>query len=547
LQTMFLRNCTEMTRLDFYCTINIANSAVSYGYSMESLEEINFYGKVECINSSSFFANPSLRRVIFHAEVNTIGVEGSTEVTAPFSKNISLETVIFMGDVICIGNQAFNDNPVLKTVEFHGNFITLGIGAFNDCISLEGLTAGKNSKHLANDTYGLLYNHDMTRLFRAMPGWSFDGMYIMPDTVVTMDEYCFSYGGYTMVDMINVVAMIYVGYDYYKFDGFKFTGVELSDSLRSVSMYAFFGNEALTTVKFGNEGNLKSIATYAFSETGVVSIDLPAGFEILADYSFASCKNLEHVSVPAGVRAFDYNKVFLGCANLSDFVVDEDNSTFVNIDGVLYNKEMTVLYFYPAEKTDESFVVPDGVIKISSNAFLNNKHLKVIYLPESLRVIGDKAFFGTDSLMEYHFKGKVAPVLEGAYDANYVDYYFNFFANIRDLGNRRMTLYYPEGGNYEGRVWETFFVERIVENPEQQQSNSIVIKGGYDVFESVCLKEEEVVVAGAAENVGVVICEPQQAATRVASVKGYETVTVFSAVMLLLGAMVIIRRREYTL
>ena len=64
----------------------------------------------------------------------------------------------------------------------------------------------------------------------------------------------------------------------------------------------------------------------------------------------------------------------------------------IDIDRVNYSHDMKVLNRYPRDKSDKTFVVPDGVVTIAEEAFMGCKHLNKIVLPESLRQIDAFAF-----------------------------------------------------------------------------------------------------------------------------------------------------------
>lgn len=63
--------------------------------------------------------------------------------------------------------------------------------------------------------------------------------------------------------------------------------------------------------------------------------------------------------------------------------VDENNSNYKTIDGVLYSKDMTVLCVYPSAKEETSLNMPTTVKKIYSGAFKKCVQLKDVYYNES--------------------------------------------------------------------------------------------------------------------------------------------------------------------
>lgn len=459
----------SMTRLNVYCNLNLTGIAF---VSLNNLSEIHFYGVIENISNLNFTCMPCLSKVVFYNTVLSLGGEEEKNFDAPFAFNAKLTTVEFRDTVIALGGKAFSNCISLSEVTLYGNLMNLGRSAFSACTKLKGIVASVDNLFLSNDEYGLLYNKDKTHLFRAMEGWDFDGEYIMPDSVVIMDDYAFSVPEVYVVEVQNIIDMMFSGLGEWNINNFRFTGIKISDKLVSIGAGAFCGCKNLRNVTFGSEGNLKYIMSYAFASTGVVNIELPEGLQLLEERAFYKCSDLTRVVVPVGVSAFNFNMVFEGCDSLTDFVVDENTDIFRIIDGVMFNKEMTVLYFYPSDKEDKEYVVPEGVVKIAANAFYNNRFLSKVTLPESLAVIGDKAFFGTENLTIYVMKSKKPPVLEGRFVSDKTDYYANFYCYIEDIGSRDMTLYYPANAEYNDRIWETYFRNRYKIGREREINDS---------------------------------------------------------------------------
>lgn len=459
----------SMTRLNVYCNLNLTGIAF---VSLNNLSEIHFYGVIENISNLNFTCMPCLSKVVFYNTVLSLGGEEEKNFDAPFAFNAKLTTVEFRDTVIALGGKAFSNCISLSEVTLYGNLMNLGRSAFSACTKLKGIVASVDNLFLSNDEYGLLYNKDKTHLFRAMEGWDFDGEYIMPDSVVIMDDYAFSVPEVYVVEVQNIIDIMFSGLGEWNINNFRFTGIKISDKLVSIGAGAFCGCKNLKNVTFGSEGNLKYIMSYAFASTGVVNIELPEGLQLLEERAFYKCSDLTRVVVPVGVSAFNFNMVFEGCDSLTDFVVDENTDIFRIIDGVMFNKEMTVLYFYPSDKEDKEYVVPEGVVKIAANAFYNNRFLSKVTLPESLAVIGDKAFFGTENLTIYVMKSKKPPVLEGRFVSDKTDYYANFYCYIEDIGSRDMTLYYPANAEYNDRIWETYFRNRYKIGRERKINDS---------------------------------------------------------------------------
>jgi len=79
---------------------------------------------------------------------------------------------------------------------------------------------------------------------------------------------------------------------------------------------------------------------------------------------------------------------------IGKFSVEGNNPNFTTEDGVLFNKDKTMLIAYPGSKKDSKYKVPDSVVTIATGAFAYNRHLQEIEFGSNLKVIGVDAFRG---------------------------------------------------------------------------------------------------------------------------------------------------------
>ena len=100
------------------------------------------------------------------------------------------------------------------------------------------------------------------------------------------------------------------------------------------------------------------------------------------------------ITIPASVTIIR-DGAFNGCRNLTTITVNGQNTMFSSENGVLFNKNKTVLYHYPAGKQEKTYTIPTSVTIIKSYAFENCK-LSNITIPASVTSIGDMAFFNSD-------------------------------------------------------------------------------------------------------------------------------------------------------
>lgn len=241
-------------------------------------------------------------------------------------------------------------------------------------------------------------------------------------------------------------------------------GVEFGENTNGTQLYigeyAFAYNSGVKDLKMPS--NLVEVGSYAFANCGFEELVLPEGFESLAPMSFGNNTALKSVTIPSTMLPDNFSAAFVGCTNLSNYIISENNPYFILEDEFVLNAAKTVVYSYVGDATE--LVIPEGVVYIAANAFLNNEHLVKVTMPSTLKAVGDKAFFGIATLEEVVFLGDKAPVLYCLYDASYENYkmmYQNFVDFIYNL-NRILRIVHKADSSYESLLWKTYFTEHYL-------------------------------------------------------------------------------------
>ena len=120
----------------------------------------------------------------------------------------------------------------------------------------------------------------------------------------------------------------------------------------------------------------------------------------IAWLAFDNCETLTKVTIPNTICGISSVSVdpnanknpFVGCTNLESIEVAEDNPAFCSVEGVLYDKEMTMLCSYPAGAKRQLYTVPEGIKTIGGNAFQDCPYLVSIQLPQTISKICGSAF-----------------------------------------------------------------------------------------------------------------------------------------------------------
>ena len=98
----------------------------------------------------------------------------------------------------------------------------------------------------------------------------------------------------------------------------------------------------------------------AFQGCQITGITLPTSITEIPPFAFYRCNSLSSVTIPQNVTTIGY-VAFAECSKLSSFNVAEGNSYYSSENGVLFNKNKTILLQYPQAKSETSYNIPNSV------------------------------------------------------------------------------------------------------------------------------------------------------------------------------------------
>lgn len=169
-----------------------------------------------------------------------------------------------------------------------------------------------------------------------------------------------------------------------------------------------------------------TINTYLFKDcTNLKELILPEQTLEIQSRAFANCKSLQQMNIPSQTRTL-YPQAWYGCHSMQSVSISPSNPEYMDEEGVIYSKDSTMLVYYPSDKTDSVYIMPQNVsylrsyafsdsfflrdIRFSENlksipryAFYNCPQIRSVRLPESLQKITPRAFVGCKKLSNVHF------------------------------------------------------------------------------------------------------------------------------------------------
>jgi uncharacterized protein YjdB len=182
--------------------------------------------------------------------------------------------------------------------------------------------------------------------------------------------------------------------------------VVIQNGVRSIGEYAFYNCDNMTSITIPN--SVESIGSCAFRTcNSLSSITIPNSVKSIARAAFQGCNSLTSIIIPSSVTSIG-DDAFI-CANLISIYVDNTNPNYLSEDGVLYNKNKTVLLKYPPKKPGTSFSIPNTVTNIDY-AFRDNTNLTSMVISNSITNIGSMTFSHCTSLTSITIPNSVTSI-----------------------------------------------------------------------------------------------------------------------------------------
>ncbi len=227
---------------------------------------------------------------------------------------------------------------------------------------------------------GSLYNKDKTKLvlFKKQQKAEF------PSTLKSIDVEFLTYSGITEL-VISAKAKVTPGYNVYDIPTLKKVTVDKKNLYYSVLNNMLLNKDK--TILYDVPRNLTTLNI----PSTVKKVDFSEHFK---------SKKLKCIIIPKSVTEI-YYRLYFDVKTLEKIDVEKGNTKFASIDGVLYNKNLSEIIYYPANKPNKSYVMPDSVKRMEYPFFITeNPNLESLTLSKMLVEAGNYDFKYSKSLKE---------------------------------------------------------------------------------------------------------------------------------------------------
>lgn len=413
-------------------------------FGNKDIREISLPGTIEKITNGTFVNCKNLQTVKLGVGISYVSNEMFYNCTA-------LQNVSLPNSLQYISTTAFRGCTSLKSIQLPESLDSLGDYVFLDCESLSNIVLPKSLHAIGHSCFSgcnelstikvspanpyfstdgkAIFNKDKTVLYTTIPLTSYN----IPSTVRELESYAFS----AQTDMTSITmpeGLTSIGRSAFS-SCYKLEQLVIPSTVRSIDAGAFHGCSALNKINIPQ--GIKSLADGVLSNSGIKTLDIPSSVNYIGERAFSKCKSLLSINLPDGLTLLNYglfeeceqlsdiqipstvttikedafngckalktitlpaslstlenepysgSGIFSGCSALKSILVEAGNKYFESDGTALYNKTKDTLICFPRGVTD-------------------------VVVPQSVKTIGRKAFFGCDSLQNIMFDDGVSDLV----------------------------------------------------------------------------------------------------------------------------------------
>ena len=462
LGSSLLSGCVNISAINFEAPSSLTAISAGFFAGMANLKKVVIPASIKTLSINAFIYNPNT-----YFTGDSIGVDPANTV---FSSNngilynkaqdtllvcpAGLSAPTILPTVKNIGNESFRYGA-LTAINIPASVLSIGTNAFsNSKIADLSFGAGSTLETIGNqafyrDTFLVAVN--LPASLKTIGNEVFNGdlalkTITLPAGITSIGNSVFANSALESADFSALTALSSWGASTFQYCT-DLTSVQLPPSYATIPGSTFSSCYSLKSIHI--PASVKTIGASAFSSSKLETVTLPSGLETINSSAF-SITPLKSVFIPQSVTTIEQSTMGSPFNRIPGRItVHAENPNYSGIDGILYNKDTTVLIEAPTFLAG-SFVLPETVTTIEFYAFQYDSLLTSIELPAALletQPIKNYAFAGCTALRQIIVKSQTPP----AFTNN--QYPFG------SLSQTTCTLYVPKGtlDAYRGaNKWKEF-------------------------------------------------------------------------------------------
>lgn len=406
------RGCTSLAT--FEIPEGITHIGAQTFSDCTNLTSITIPDSVTSIGENAFMYCYNLESIAFPDSVIDIGY-------GAFSCCINLTSILLPNSVSNIGDFAFEGCENLLSLTISNNSIRIGSHVFQHCISLETVLLGKGVTSIGD--YSFYGCDELKYLFYSGTESEWDNITIgsnnesLTDVAIHYSATDHFWGDWVIdVEQTCVETGI-------KHKICLICGAEVTETT-TANGHCYSNGECSVC---GSNGLMFKLND---DETGYIvvqcdesvcwDVSIPSSYKGLPvigidNNAFDNCVYINSITIPDSIVDIGV-EAFYDCLGLTEIIVSENNISYSSVDGVLFNKEKTILIRYPASKISTNYTIPEGVKATNAGAFRHCQKLTSITIIEGVTDIGYLTFSDCTNLIGIVLPEDVANIGVGAFD-----------------------------------------------------------------------------------------------------------------------------------
>ncbi|MCR5627002.1 MAG: leucine-rich repeat domain-containing protein, partial [Lachnospiraceae bacterium] len=195
------------------------------------------------------------------------------------------------------------------------------------------------------------------------------------------------------------------------------TSVVIPDKVTAIADEAFMNDSTLEEVTIPT--TVTKIGARSFYNcTALKTLTIPDSVSSIGESCFSNCKSLTKVNIGYSLRTIG-DGAFAGNTSLKEFDISGKNSYLFTNDGMLYDKNSTILICYAAGREDAKYVMPFSVEQIRPYAFWGTEHLKYLRISNSVGVLTPLSIANAKALEAVFLPNSVTAIRQYAFRDDY--------------------------------------------------------------------------------------------------------------------------------